>query len=93
MSAPEAEDGVTLEPGMEVFGADGYKIGEILEIFAEHVVVEKGFLFPKDYAIPVTAIRGVDPDGKVALTLTKEEALTQGWEIEHDAVDASDESV
>lgn len=85
----EAEDGVTLEPGMDVFGADGHKIGEILEIHADHIVVEKGFLFPRDYAIPVGAIRGVDPDGKVALTLSKEEALTHGWEIDRDEAEAA----
>jgi uncharacterized protein (TIGR02271 family) len=43
--------------------------------------VEKGFFFPKDYYIPMSAISETTGDG-VYLTVTKDEALSQGWDQE-----------
>jgi uncharacterized protein (TIGR02271 family) len=65
---------------MDVYGANGEKIGSINEVYDRYVMVEKGFFFPKDYYIPIDAIQGVDGDNRVFLTVSKDEALNQGWD-------------
>jgi len=70
---------IALQRGMDVFGANGDKVGSIQEVGNDYVVVEKGFFFPKDYYIPWSAIEGVTEDNDVYLFVTKEEALAQDW--------------
>jgi uncharacterized protein (TIGR02271 family) len=65
--------------GAEVYGADGDKVGKVVAAEPGYVVVEKGFFFPTDYYIPTSAINSVDGD-KVYLSVTKDEALNQGWD-------------
>jgi len=83
---------ITLREGADVFGADGDKVGKIIGVSSSYIVVEKGFFFPTDYYIPISAIAGQDPDGgKVYLSVGKEEALDLGWDIEPELSDrASD---
>jgi uncharacterized protein (TIGR02271 family) len=75
-------DQVMLQNGMDVYGADGEKLGSIHEVRANYFVVEKGFFFPKDYYIPLSAAEGVDPDNRVYLNVTKDAALNQGWDAQ-----------
>ena len=56
---------VILQNGMDVYGADDAKLGTIHEVRDNYFIVEKGFFFPKDYYIPVSAIEGVDPNNRV----------------------------
>lgn len=71
---------VTLQNGMDVYGADGEKVGSIHEVRDDYIVVGKGFFFPKDYYIPWSAIDGVTVDNEVYLLVTKEEALDRDWD-------------
>jgi len=70
----------TYQSGMDVVGSDGDKVGKIVEVHPDYVVVEKGFFFPKDHFIPTSAIGQVGADEKVYLTVTKDEAMNQGWD-------------
>jgi uncharacterized protein (TIGR02271 family) len=72
-------DGETLGVGDEVFGSDGYKVGVIAEVQPGYIVVEKGFFFPSDYFIPLSAVASA-ANGRVELTVSKEVALHSGWE-------------
>jgi uncharacterized protein (TIGR02271 family) len=65
--------------GTDVVGSDGDKVGKVVAAESAYIVVEKGFFFPTDYYIPVSAINNFDGD-KVYLTVTKDEALNQGWD-------------
>jgi len=65
--------------GTDVVGADGDKVGKVVAAESSYIVVEKGFFFPTDYYIPTNAISTFDGD-KVYLTVTKDEALNQGWD-------------
>jgi uncharacterized protein (TIGR02271 family) len=65
--------------GVDVVGADGDKVGKVVAAQANYIVVEKGFFFPTDYYIPTSAINTFDGD-KVYLSVTKDEALNQGWD-------------
>ncbi len=65
--------------GMTVRGSDGDKVGKIVEVSPNYVVVEKGFFFPSDHYVPTSAISSVGDD-EVYLSVTKDEALSQGWD-------------
>jgi uncharacterized protein (TIGR02271 family) len=65
--------------GTDVVGSDGDKVGKVVAAESSYIVVEKGFFFPTDYYIPMSAINNFDGD-KVYLTVTKDEALNQGWD-------------
>jgi uncharacterized protein (TIGR02271 family) len=65
--------------GMTVRGSDGDKVGKIVEVSPNYVVVEKGFFFPSDHYIPTSAISSVGDD-EVFLSVTKDDALSQGWD-------------
>lgn len=71
----------SIAEGTEVYGSDGSKVGSIVAIQPNYIVVEKGFFFPTDYYIPVSAIASVGDDG-VYLNVTKDAALNQGWDTE-----------
>lgn len=71
-----------LTTNMDVYGSDGDKVGSIVAIDPRYIVVEKGFFFPTDYYIPTSAIARIDPDDDaVWLTVSKDEALHQGWDV------------
>lgn len=74
-----AGDIIDIEPGATVYGSDGEKLGAIMEIGPDYIVVEKGLFFPTDYFVPNGAIASVEPD-RITLTLTRDEALGQGWD-------------
>jgi uncharacterized protein (TIGR02271 family) len=67
--------------GADVFGADGEKVGTVAAVYPGYIVVEKGFFFPTDYYIPRSAIASYD-DGRVYLTIAKDAALNQGWDVQ-----------
>jgi len=68
----------TIKEGTEIVGSDGEKVGKVVAVEDNHLVVEKGFLFPSDYYIPSSAVRNFDGD-KVYLNVTKDQALDQDW--------------
>ena len=65
--------------GDEVYGSDGEKVGTIAEVQASYIVVEKGFFFPTDYYIPMSAVTSAG-NGQVTLNVAKDEALNSGWD-------------
>lgn len=77
IAVPEQE--TLLRPGSDVIGFDGHKIGVIVAVDTDHVVVEKGYLAPIRYRVPTGAVAGYE-DGKVLLSVTKNQALSRGWE-------------
>jgi hypothetical protein len=66
--------------GVDVVGSDGEKVGKVIATTGAFVVVEKGFFFPTDYYVPIEAVANFDGD-KVTLTVSKDEALHQGWDV------------
>jgi uncharacterized protein (TIGR02271 family) len=68
-----------IQIGDEVYGSDGDKVGTVAEVQPTYLVIEKGFFFPTDYYIPVSAITQVG-DGQVVLNVSKDAALHSGWE-------------
>ena len=68
----------TLRTGMNVYGSDSEKIGDIAMVEANHFVIQKGWLFPEDVYVPHSAISRVDDDD-VYLSLTKDQIEAEDW--------------
>ncbi len=66
--------------GDEVYAADGDKIGKLTGITGEYLVIEKGWLFPEQYHVPVSAVQTYNNDGAIYLNVTKDQALNSGWD-------------
>jgi uncharacterized protein (TIGR02271 family) len=64
---------------MDVYASDGDKVGTIHSVTDETITVEKGFFFPKDYVIPISAIEGIDERDRVYLLVTKDAAIAEQW--------------
>jgi uncharacterized protein (TIGR02271 family) len=68
-----------IDTGWDVFGADGDKVGDVHEVYPHYIVVSKGFFFPTERYIPVSAISGVEHD-RVYLNVTKDQIDSMGWD-------------
>jgi uncharacterized protein (TIGR02271 family) len=66
--------------GDDVYGSDGDKVGSVAEVQSGYIVVEKGFFFPTDYYIPLSAIASAS-GGQVYLSTTRDAALNSGWDV------------
>lgn len=71
----------TIEVGSDVIGTCGHKVGEVVAVRDDHVVVEKGFFMPTDFYVPKSAIRKNDDHG-LYLNVTRDEALHFGWDVD-----------
>src|SRR5215210_643628 len=65
--------------GDDVYGSDGDKVGTVNEVQPSYIVVEKGFFFPTDYYIPMSAVVSAG-NGQVTLNVAKDAALNSGWD-------------
>ena len=70
--------------GDQVVSADGHKLGKVVGCHPDgprptHMVVERGLLFHHDFRVPLRAVSNYE-DGTVYLNVTKDAALTEGWE-------------
>ncbi len=65
MQGPQITEGAT------VYDAAGEKVGKVrgYDPQAGYLDVEKGWLFPKDFFIPLSAVQGTDANGDVLLSL------------------------
>lgn len=67
--------------GTPVYDTDGSKVGDVSQ-YQEgdgYFVMTKGFFFPKDLYVPMSAITRATTDG-VFLNLTKDQIKNQNWE-------------
>lgn len=66
--------------GDTVLANDGENLGKLYAVEDGLLHVEKGWLFPKDYQVPIEVIERYDPDNQtIYLSVTKDEALNSGW--------------
>lgn len=81
----DTEEGdLDIEQGTDVLCMGGEKIGEVLDITGNHLVVERGFFIPKDVYIPKDIISVHHDETGVRLILTKKQFEGQDWSEEPD---------
>ena len=68
-----------IDVGSDVIGQCGHKVGEVVAVRDDVIVVEKGFFMPVDFYIPKSAIERNNDHG-LYLNVTKNEALHRGWD-------------
>ena len=76
-SAPTANRDIVV--GATVYGVDNARFGQVAGSYRNYLIVERGFFMPIDYYVPMNAIGRVDDD-LVVLSVSRDAALTQGWE-------------
>ncbi|HLI50494.1 MAG TPA: YsnF/AvaK domain-containing protein [Thermomicrobiaceae bacterium] len=69
----------SIDHGWDVFDANGDKVGDVADVYAEYFVVSKGFIFTSERYIPASAIEQVTED-RVYLNVTKDDIETRGWD-------------
>jgi hypothetical protein len=70
-----------IEEGEDVIGACGHKVGEVMDIVDDYLVVEKGFFITCDLYVPKAAIASHDKHG-VHLNMSKHDVDEAGWDCE-----------
>lgn len=97
LEVSDGEDGVGIDAegqeylikiGQDVLGSCSNKIGEVVDVLDEHIVVEKGFFNPEDIYIPKEEISSFD-EYHLRLRVTRDESLHAGWEEEPDSAEDS----
>lgn len=70
-----------IQPGWDIIGTDGEKIGDVDEVHPHWNVIfaKQGIFFPKDLYIPASAVTGVERD-TVYVNTTKDQAEARGWD-------------
>jgi uncharacterized protein (TIGR02271 family) len=68
-----------IESGWDVYGSDGEKIGDVADVGTDYFIVEKGFIFPTELYVPMSAVQSVERD-RVDLSFTKDQIESQGWD-------------
>lgn len=77
-----------IEVGADVIGICGHKVGEVVAVRDDVIVVEKGFFMPTDFYIPKSAIKRNNEHG-LYLNVTKNDALHRGWDVDPQMARAS----
>ncbi|MBA3276399.1 MAG: hypothetical protein H0T72_11455 [Chloroflexia bacterium] len=81
-SVPDTDDSEwTIEVGADVIGICGHKVGEVVSVRDDVIVVEKGFFMPTDFYIPKSAIQRNNEHG-LYLNVSKNDALHRGWDVD-----------
>jgi hypothetical protein len=78
----EVTDGA-ISTAAEVVDSEGERLGSVIAAAPDYIVAEHGFFFPTDFYIPRSAIAEVT-ESLVRLALTKDDVLTQGWDVRPD---------
>jgi uncharacterized protein (TIGR02271 family) len=68
-----------IQPGWEVYGAEGYRMGTVDLVTAQYLVVTTGTLVLRDLFVPHDAVADA-ADGRVRLRYGKYEVESQGWD-------------
>lgn len=81
-----ANNAVAVEVGLDVVGSCGHKIGEVVDVRPDYLVVEKGFFVPEDVYVPKSAIAKAD-EHHLTLNVTREASEHSGWDEDPDYSD------
>jgi len=68
-----------IDHGYTVYAADGEKVGDVQDVQPHYLTVSKGFFFPSERYVPVSAITDVR-DEDVYLSVSKDQIDAQGWD-------------
>jgi hypothetical protein len=70
-----------IEEGTDVIGTCGHKIGEVMDVQDDYLVVEQGFFITHDLYVPKSAVDCLKQDG-LHLNVSKHDADEAEWDEE-----------
>jgi len=82
-------DGVEIHTGWTVVSNSGDRIGQVEDVYPDHIIVAKGFLFPSRWRVPASAISHVEHDW-VQLRVTRQQVENQSWDEPTSVQEAGD---
>ena len=68
-----------IQPGWNVYGSEGDKLGEVSDVGTTYITVSKGWFFTTDIYIPVSAIGSIEDVG-IFLNIPKDQVESMGWD-------------
>jgi stress response protein YsnF len=68
-----------IQAGWNVYGSDDGKVGDVAEVASNYILVQKGWLFPRDIYVPFSAIASVEDDS-IYLFVTKDQVTSMDWD-------------
>lgn len=71
--------GEEIQTGWTVVGNSGERIGQVEDIYPDHIVVAKGFLFPSRWRVPASTVARVEHDW-VQLSVSRRQVEAQAWD-------------
>jgi uncharacterized protein (TIGR02271 family) len=74
-----------IQTGWDVYGSDGEKIGDVADIGTDSFIIKKGFFFPTDIYVPMSAVTAVEHD-EVRLSMTKAQIEAEDWSQQPDSM-------
>jgi len=81
-------DSLNIHQGATVYSVDGDKLGKVIGLEGGNLIVEKGWFFPTDYAIPTSLVSSAAED-EIYLSVSKDQALNQDWASDTSAMGAT----
>lgn len=78
-------DSLNIHQGATVYSVDGDKLGKVIGLEGGNLIVEKGWFFPTDYAVPTSLVTSATED-EIYLSVSKDQALNQDWTTDTGAV-------
>lgn len=72
-----------VDVGVDVVASCGHKIGEVVDVRDDVVVVEKGFFIPEDVYVPKSAIAEVD-EHHLKLNVSRDAIAHSDWDDDPD---------
>jgi uncharacterized protein (TIGR02271 family) len=78
-STKDTVDPRQIEHGWDVYAADDQKVGDVSDVHDDYVVVSKGWLFPSERYVPISAIGRIERE-RVYLRVVKDQVDHQNWD-------------
>ena len=69
-----------IQTGWNAYDAEGEKIGDVIEVGSNYVLVQKGWFMPQNVYIPLSSVTSIDePNANFSVDVTKDNVESRGW--------------
>ena len=70
-----------IQTGWNAYDAEGEKIGDVVEVGSNHVLVQKGWFMPQNVYIPLSSVTSIDEaNANFSVDVTKDNVESRGWD-------------
>jgi uncharacterized protein (TIGR02271 family) len=70
-----------IQTGWNAYDAEGEKIGDVIEVGSNYVLVQKGWFMPQNVYIPLSSVTSIDEaNANFSVDVTKDNVESRGWD-------------